>query len=88
MPVAKPERTIDKGLWERAYERIRRLPPERQEEIVDYIDFVLECEEGEVWELSEADQEAIARHREGDLSDTVPFDQVKDAVLRGRPDEI
>ena len=82
--MAKPQRTIDKRLWERAYERVRRLPPERQEQIVDYIDFVVEREEGGVWELSEAEQEAIARHRGGDLSDTVPFDQVKGAVLRGQ----
>ncbi len=86
--MAETRRAIDKGMWERAYERVRRLPPERQEEIVDYIDFVVECEEGDVWELSEADPEAIARHRSGDLSDTVPFDDVKDAVLRGRPDDV
>jgi len=86
--VAESKRAIDKAVWERAYERVRRLPPKRQEQIVDYIDFVVECEEGEGWELSEADLDAIARHRKGDLSDTVAFEDVKDAVLRGRPDEI
>jgi hypothetical protein len=60
----------------------------RQEEIVDYIDFVVEREEAEEWELSEEDHEAIARHRGGDLSDTVPFEQVRDAMLGGRPDEV
>ena len=86
--MAKVERTVDESLWRRAYERVRALPPERQEEIVDYIDFVVEREEGETWELSEEDLEAIARHRAGDLSDTVAFEDVKDAVLRGRPDEV
>ncbi|MBM3471976.1 MAG: hypothetical protein FJX75_01725 [Armatimonadetes bacterium] len=86
--MAKTDRTIDRNLWERAYERVCRLPLDRQEEIVDYIDFVVEREEAEEWELSEDDYEAIARHREGDLCDTVPFDSVKDAILRGRPDEI
>ena len=55
---------------------------------MDYIDFVVERQEGEVWELSEAEQEAIARHRAGDLSDTVAFEHVRDAIVRGKPDEI
>jgi hypothetical protein len=86
--MAKTERAIDRNLWERAYARISRLPLDRQEEIVDYIDFVVEREEGEEWELTAEDYEAIARHRTGDLSDTVPFEDVKDAVLEGRADDI
>jgi hypothetical protein len=86
--MANTERTIDRNLWERAYERVCRLPLDRQEEIVDYIDFVVEREEAEEWELADEDYEAIARHREGDLSDTVPFEDVKDAILLGRSDEV
>jgi hypothetical protein len=86
--MGQSKRAINRGVWERAYERVCRLPPERQEEIVDYIDFVVEREEGEVWELSEAEQEAVARHRAGDLSDTVAFEDVRDAIVRGKPDEI
>jgi len=86
--MAKTERTIDRNLWERVYERVLRLPPERQEEIVDYIDFVVEREESAEWQLSAEDYEAISRHAEGDLADTVSLDEVEAAVLRGKPDEI
>ena len=83
--MAGPGRTINRSLWQRAYDRISLLPPERQEEIVDYSDFVVEREEGETWDLSEVDKKAIDRHRDGDISDTVPLVDVKDAIIRGRP---
>ncbi len=80
--MARPGQPVDRSVWQRAYDRIRRLPPAKQEEIVDYIDFVVEREEGEIWELTEADRKAIARHRDGDLSDTVCLSEVK-AGVRG-----
>ena len=55
---------------------------------MDDLDFVVERVEGEEWELAEDDRQAIARHRADDLPDALPLDEVRDAVLGGRPDDV
>ena len=86
--MAQNARVLTEDTWLQAFQRIAHLPPERQQEIADYISFVLEREEGGEWELSEEELAEIKRHLSGDLSDTVALQDVSDALLRGEADAL
>ena len=69
--MAQAGSVLTQNTWLEVYQRIALLSPERQQEIADYISFVLEREEGGEWELSEEGLAEIKRRLSGDLSDTV-----------------
>jgi len=68
--------------------RIARMSPERQRELLDFAEFLLDREEEERCCLTEAELRAAERHLRGDLSDTVALAQVADALRRGATDEL
>lgn len=86
--MAQRQNTVlDTATWDRVVAKVQTLSPARQEEILDYINFIVEREDADEWDLTEADREQIARHFEGDLSDTVSLEEAKRA-LQGDADEL
>ena len=79
---------VDEALWGRLLTKVQALPPQRQEEIIDYIDFILDKAEDEAWDLTVDEQQRMDRLRAGDLSDTVALADVEDAIRRGAIDEL
>jgi hypothetical protein len=88
MAMAGPPQTTDDAVWDKLLGRVRALPPERQEEIIDYIGFILDKEDAEAWDLSDDDRERMARHVSGDLTDTVALADAEDAIRRGAVNEL
>jgi len=86
--MAESPRTLDATLWGRLLNQVKALPPERQQEIIDYIDFILDREDADTWSLSQEDRERMARHLAGDVSDTLALADVEDAIRRGAVDEL
>jgi len=86
--MAQPMTPITDERWSELLARVRVLPAARQEEILDYIGFILEREGPDSWDLTEDDRARIARHLAGDMSDTVALEDVEEAILRGAVDEL
>jgi len=86
--MAEQTEAVDEASWHRLLERVKSLPPERQEEIVDYIGFILDRQDADVWDLSDEDRERMARHLAGDVSDAVALEDVEGAIRRGAVAEL
>jgi len=61
-----------------AWEKARRLPDFRKDELVDFIEFLqTRADEDDVWEPDEEEEEAVRAWFEGERPPGIPWEEVK-----------